>query len=148
MNLFDQIGEDIKKAMLAKDNVRRDTLRNVKKEFLEAKTAKAGDDFDDSQAIQILRKMVKKGEDAAQIFMTQNREDLAQEELSQVAVLKQYLPATMSVEEVEKVVSELISQLGVTSIKEMGKVMGAASKQLSGRTDNKTISEVIKKMLS
>ncbi len=148
MNLFDQIGEDIKKAMLAKDNVRRDTLRNVKKEFLEAKTAKAGDDFDDAQAIQILRKMVKKGEDAAQIFMTQNREDLAQEELSQVAVLKQYLPATMSVEEVEKVVSELISQLGVTSIKEMGKVMGAASKQLSGRTDNKTISEVIKKMLS
>lgn len=147
MNLFDQIGEDIKKAMLAKDNVRRDTLRNVKKEFLEAKTAKAGDDFDDAQAIQILRKMVKKGEDAAQIFMTQNREDLAQEELSQVAVLKQYLPATMSVEEVEKVVSELISQLGVTSIKEMGKVMGAASKQLSGRTDNKTISEVIKKML-
>ncbi|MCR4619391.1 MAG: GatB/YqeY domain-containing protein [Paludibacteraceae bacterium] len=148
MNLFDQIGEDIKKAMLAKDNVRRDTLRNVKKEFLEAKTAKAGDDFDDAQAIQILRKMVKKGEDAAQIFMTQNREDLAQEELSQVAVLKQYLPATMSVEEVEKVVSELISQLGVTSIKEMGKVMGAVSKQLSGRTDNKTISEVIKKMLS
>lgn len=148
MNLFDQIGEDIKKAMLAKDNVRRDTLRNVKKEFLEAKTAKAGDDFDDAQAIQILRKMVKKGEDAAQIFMTQNREDLAQEELSQVAVLKQYLPATMSVEEVGKVVSELISQLGVTSIKEMGKVMGAASKQLSGRTDNKTISEVIKKMLS
>ena len=148
MNLFDQIGEDIKKAMLAKDNVRRDTLRNVKKEFLEAKTVKAGDDFDDAQAIQILRKMVKKGEDAAQIFMTQNREDLAQEELSQVAVLKQYLPATMSVEEVGKVVSELISQLGVTSIKEMGKVMGAASKQLSGRTDNKTISEVIKKMLS
>ncbi len=148
MNLFDQIGEDIKKAMLSKDNVKRDTLRNVKKEFLEAKTAKGGDNFDDAQAIQILRKMVKKGEDAAQIFKEQHRDDLAQVELSQVEVMKQYLPVAMSLEEVEKEVSLIVAQVGVSSIKEMGKVMGVASKRMAGRADNKTISEVIKKLLS
>lgn len=148
MNLFDQIGEDIKKAMLAKDNVKRDTLRNVKKEFLEAKTAKGGDNFDDAQAIQIIRKMVKKGEDAAQIFKEQNRDDLAQAELSQVEVMKQYLPVAMSAEDMEREVSAIIAELGVSSIKEMGKVMGVASKQMAGKADNKTISEAIKKLLS
>ncbi len=148
MDLFEQIGEDIKKAMLAKDNVTRDTLRNVKKEFLEAKTAKGGDNFDDVQAIQILRKMVKKGEDAAQIFKDQNRADLAEEELAQVNVIKKYLPATMSAEDIEKAVKTIIDQVGATSIKEMGKVMGAASKALAGKADNKTISEVVKKLLA
>lgn len=148
MNLFDQIGEDIKKAMLAKDNVKRDTLRNVKKEFLEAKTAKGGDNFDDAQAIQIIRKMVKKGEDAAQIFKEQNRDDLAQAELSQVEVMKQYLPVAMSAEDMEREVSAIIAELGVSSIKEMGKVMGVASKKMAGKADNKTISEAIKKLLS
>lgn len=148
MTVFDQIGEDIKKAMLAHDSVTRDTLRNVKKEFLEAKTAKGGDSFDDAEAIKIITKMVKKGEDAAQVFKEQNRQDLADEELAQISVLKKYLPVQMSEEEVRKAVQEIITGLGITDIKEMGKVMGVASKQLAGKSDNRTISTIVRELLS
>ncbi|MCR5298513.1 MAG: GatB/YqeY domain-containing protein [Paludibacteraceae bacterium] len=148
MTVFDQIGEDIKKAMLAHDSVTRDTLRNVKKEFLEAKTAKGGDSFDDAEAIKIITKMVKKGEDAAQVFKEQNRQDLADEELAQISVLKKYLPVQMSEEEVRKAVQEIIAGLGITDIKEMGKVMGVASKQLAGKSDNRTISTIVRELLS
>lgn len=148
MTVFDQIGEDIKKAMLAHDSVTRDTLRNVKKEFLEAKTAKGGDSFDDAEAIKIITKMVKKGEDAAQVFKEQNRQDLADEELAQISVLKKYLPVQMSEAEVRKAVQEIIAGLGITDIKEMGKVMGVASKQLAGKSDNRTISTIVRELLS
>jgi uncharacterized protein YqeY len=148
MTVFDQIGEDIKKAMLAHDSVTRDTLRNVKKEFLEAKTAKGGDSFDDAEAIKIITKMVKKGEDAAQVFKEQNRQDLADEELAQISVLKKYLPVQMSEAEVRKAVQEIITGLGITDIKEMGKVMGVASKQLAGKSDNRTISTIVRELLS
>ena len=148
MTVFDQIGEDIKKAMLAHDSVTRDTLRNVKKEFLEAKTAKGGDSFDDAEAIKIITKMVKKGEDAAQVFKEQNRQDLADEELAQISVLKKYLPVQMSEEEVRKAVQEIIAGLDITDIKEMGKVMGVASKQLAGKSDNRTISTIVRELLS
>ena len=101
MNLFDKISEDIKAAMLAKDAVRRDTLRGVKKEFLEAKTSKAGNgELSDDDAMKIIVKMVKKGKDAADIFISQNRQDLADEELAQVAVLEGYLPKQMTDEEI------------------------------------------------
>jgi uncharacterized protein YqeY len=148
MTVFDQIGEDIKKAMLAHDSVTRDTLRNVKKEFLEAKTAKGGESFDEAEAIKIITKMVKKGEDAAQVFKEQNRQDLADEELAQISVLKKYLPVQMSEEEVRKAVQEIIAGLGITDIKEMGKVMGVASKQLAGKSDNRTISTIVRELLS
>ncbi|MBP5306856.1 MAG: GatB/YqeY domain-containing protein [Paludibacteraceae bacterium] len=147
MNVFDQIGEDIKKAMLAHDNVTRDALRNVKKEFLEAKTAKGGDTFDDAEAIKIITKMVKKGEDAAQVFKEQKRDDLAEEELAQIAVLKKYLPEQLSTEDVRKALQQIIADLGVSDVKEMGKVMGAASKQLAGKTDNRTISTIVRELL-
>ncbi len=140
MNLFDKISEDIKAAMLAKDAVRRDTLRGVKKEFLEAKTSKAGNgELSDDDAMKIIVKMVKKGKDAADIFISQNRQDLADEELAQVAVLEGYLPKQMTDEELTSAIKDIIAQTGATSAKDMGKVMGVASKSLSGKADRKSV---------
>ncbi|MEG1617642.1 MAG: GatB/YqeY domain-containing protein [Bacteroidales bacterium] len=149
MNLFDQISNDIKAAMLAKDAVRRDTLRGVKKEFLEAKTAKGGSgELADDEALKIITKMVKKGKDAADIFTQQNRPDLAGEELAQVAVLEGYLPKQMSDEELTAAVKEIITEVGATGPKEMGKVMGVASKKLAGLAEGKLISEKVKSLLA
>ena len=149
MTLFDQISEDIKKAMLAKDAVRRDTLRGVKKEFLEAKTSKAGNgELSDDDAMKIIVKMVKKGKDAAEIFTAQNRPDLANDELAQVAVLEDYLPKQMTDEELTAAVKEIIAQTGAASPKDMGKVMGVASKTLSGKAEGKAISEKVKTLLA
>lgn len=149
MNLFDKISEDIKAAMLAKDAVRRDTLRGVKKEFLEAKTSKAGNgELSDDDAMKIIVKMVKKGKDAAEIFISQSRQDLADEELAQVAVLEEYLPKQMSDEELTAAIKEIIAQTGATSPKEMGKVMGVASKSLAGKAEGKAISEKVKTLLA
>ncbi len=149
MNLFDKISEDIKAAMLAKDAVRRDTLRGVKKEFLEAKTSKAGNgELSDDDAMKIIVKMVKKGKDAADIFISQNRQDLADEELAQVAVLEGYLPKQMTDEELTSAIKDIIAQTGATSAKDMGKVMGVASKSLSGKAEGKAISEKVKTLLA
>ncbi|MGL4992593.1 MAG: GatB/YqeY domain-containing protein [Bacteroidales bacterium] len=149
MNLFDKISEDIKKSMLAKDKLRTETLRGVKKEFIEAKTAKGAEgDFTDEQAIKILQKMQKQRKDAADIFQNQNREDLAEKEIQEVAIIAEYLPKPMSSQELEAAVLEIIKECGATSAKEMGKVMGAASKALSGKSDGKAISEMVKKLLS
>lgn len=149
MALFEQISDDIKKAMLAKDKVALEALRGVKKEFLEAKTAKGGNgDLTDEVAVKILQKMAKQGKDAATIFKEQNRDDLAQEYLAQVAVYERYLPAQMTDEELDKAVREIIAQVGATSIQEMGKVMGVATKQLAGKTEGRLISEKVKALLS
>ncbi|MGL4410685.1 MAG: GatB/YqeY domain-containing protein [Bacteroidales bacterium] len=149
MNLFDKISEDIKKSMLAKDKLRTETLRGVKKEFIEAKTAKGAEgDFTDEQAIKILQKMQKQRKDAAEIFETQNRADLAEKEILEVAIIAEYLPQPMSEQELEAAVLEIIKECGATSAKEMGKVMGAASKALSGKSDGKAISAMVKKLLS
>ena len=149
MSLFDQISDGIKAAMLAKDPVRRDTLRGVKKEFLEAKTSKGGDgELSDDDAMKIIVKMVKKGKDAAEIFISQNRQDLADEELAQVAVLEGFLPKQMTDEELTAAVKEIIAQTGATSSKDMGKVMGVASKSLSGKAEGKAISEKVKTLLA
>lgn len=147
--LFDQISEDIKKAMLARDAVRRDTLRNVKKEFLEAKTAGGSNgELSDADALKIIQKMVKKGQDAAQIFISQNRQDLADEEMAQVKVLEEYLPKALSLEEVEERVKAVIAEVGATGPKDMGKVMKPANAALAGQADGKTISEVVKRLLA
>lgn len=146
--LFDQVSKDIVAAMKAKDKVRLEALRNIKKVFIEAKTAPgANDTLDDAAALKILQKLAKRGNDSAALYKGQNREDLAEAELAQVAVIESYLPKPMSSEEIENAVKDIISQTGASSIKEMGKVMGIASKQLAGKADGKTISEIVKKLL-
>ena len=135
--------------MKAKDKVRLEALRNIKKVFIEAKTAPgANDTLDDAAALKILQKLAKQGNDSAALYKGQNREDLAEAELAQVAVIESYLPKPMSSEEIENAVKDIISQTGASSIKEMGKVMGIASKQLAGKADGKTISEIVKKLLA
>ncbi len=149
MALFEQISKDIVVAMKNKDAVRRDALRNVKKVFLEAKTAPGhGDELTDEEAMKILQKLAKQGREAADIFVQQNRQDLADAELAQVAVYSEYLPKPLTEAELESAVRGIIDSLGVTSIKEMGKVMGVATKQLAGKADGKAIGACVKKILS
>ena len=149
MNLFDQISEDIKKAMLARNHAELEALRGVKKEFLEAKTAKGGNgELSDEAAVRILQKMSKQGKEAAALFREQNRNDLAEEYLAQVAVYERYLPAQMSADELEKVLRDIIAQVGATSPQEMGKVMGVATKQLAGKAAGRAISETVKRLLT
>lgn len=149
MSIFDQISKDIIAAMKAKDAVRRDALRNVKKVFLEAKTAPgAGDELSDADAMKILQKLAKQGREAADIFIQQGRQDLADAELAQVAVYADYLPKQLSAAELEVEVKAVIEETGATSIKEMGKVMGLATKKLSGRADGRAVSECVKRLLS
>ena len=149
MALFDIVSKDIVAAMKAKDKVRLEALRNIKKVFIEAKTAPgANDTLDDAAAMKILQKLAKQGNDSAALYRNQNREDLAEAELAQVAVIESYLPKPLSVEEIEEAVKGIIAETGATSIKEMGKVMGAANKLLAGKADGKTISDVVKKLLA
>lgn len=149
MNLFDRISADIKSAMLAKDKVRLETLRGVKKEFLEAKTAPGSDgELSDDNALKILVKMVKQRKESAQIYNEQNRPELAQDELAQAAVIEEYLPKQLSDAELTEALKAIIAQVGATSTKEMGKVMGVASKQLAGKAEGRAISAKVKELLS
>lgn len=149
MALFEQISEDIKAAMKARDKVALETLRNVKKVFLEAKTAPgANDTLTDEDALKLMQKLVKQGKDAAQIYVDQNRQDLADEELAQVAVIERYLPKMLSTEELEAAVKQIIEAVGATSMKDMGKVMGTATKQLAGKAEGRAINEMVKKLLA
>jgi uncharacterized protein YqeY len=149
MNLFDQITADIKTAMLAKDAVKLDALRGIKKEFLEAKTAKGGNgELSDETAIKILTKMVKQRKDAAGIFAQQNRPDLAEKEIAEATVISTYLPQQLSETELENIIKKIISDLNAEGAKDMGKVMGIASKQLAGKAEGRLISEVVKRLLS
>lgn len=135
--------------MKAKDKVRLEALRNIKKVFLEAKTAPgANDTLEDADAMKILQKLAKQGHDSADLYAGQNRADLAEAELAQVAVIESYLPQPLTTEEIEAAVKDIIAQTGAQSIKEMGKVMGVASKQLAGRADGKAISEAVKRLLA
>lgn len=147
--LFDQISEDIKKAMLAKDKVALDALRGIKKEFLEAKTAKGGDgELHDEKALQILQKMVKQRKESAQMFLDANRPELADDELAQCKVIERYLPAMMTEEELTAALTEIIAQVGATSPQDMGKVMGVATKQLAGRAEGKAINLKVRELLA
>lgn len=149
MDLFEKVSEDIKNAMKAKDKVALETLRNVKKVFLEAKTALgANDTLTDADALKLIQKLVKQGKDSAAIYVEQKRQDLAEAELAQVAVLEKYLPKQMSAEELEAELKKIIAEVGATSPKEMGKVMGVASKALAGRAEGRAISEAVKKLLA
>ena len=149
MTLFDQISEDIKAAMKARDKVRLETLRNIKKVFLEAKTAPgANDTLEDADALKILQKLAKQGRETAQTYIDNNRQDLADEELAQVKVIEEYLPKPLSADEIEGIVKGIIEQTGASSMKDMGKVMGMASKKMAGRADGRAISTIVKKLLA
>jgi uncharacterized protein YqeY len=147
MDLFEQVSEDIKNAMKAKDKVALETLRNVKKFFLEAKTAPGANDTD-ADALKIMQKLVKQGKDSATIYVQQGRQDLADVELEQVKVIEKYLPQQMSAEELEKELKAIIAQVGAAGPKDMGKVMGVASKALAGRAEGRMISETVKRLLN
>jgi len=149
MDLFDKISADIKSAMLAKDKVRLETLRGIKKEFLEAKTAKGAEGvLTDDHATKILAKMVKQRRETATIYAEQNRPELAENELAEAAVIEEYLPKQLSDEELTAELRKIIAQTGATDPKEMGKVMGVASKALAGRADGKVISAKVRELLS
>ena len=149
MELYDIISNDIKEAMKAKDKVALDTLRNIKKVLLEATTAPgAGDTVSDETAIKIIQKLVKQGKESAELFQSQNRAELAAEELAQVAVMEKYLPKQMSEEEIAAALKEIIAQVGADKPQDMGKVMGVATKQLAGKADGKTISAIVKQLLA
>ena len=147
--LFDRISEDIKKAMLAKDRVALDALRGVKKEFLEAKTAKGGDgELHDDQALKILQKLVKQRKESAEMYTSAGRPELADEELQQMAVIERYLPKQLSEEELETRLKAIIAEVGAAGTQDMGKVMGKATKELAGLADGKAISMKVKALLS
>lgn len=149
MTLFDQISEDIKKAMLAKDRVALDALRGAKKEFLEAKTAKGSDgDLKDEQAVRILQKMIKQRKESAEMYAQAGRQELADNEMAQVKVIEQYLPKQMSEEELTAALQLIIQQVGAQGPQDMGKVMGTATKQLAGKAEGKAISMKVKELLN
>ena len=146
--LFEQISNDIKEAMKARDKVRLETLRNIKKVFLEAVTAPGANDvLEDADALKILQKLAKQGKEAAATFTQQARQDLADAELAQVKVIEEYLPKALSEAEIEVKVKEIIAQTEASTMKDMGRVMGLASKQLAGLADGGAISAIVKRLL-
>lgn len=147
--LFDKVSGDIKTAMLARDKVALESLRGMKKEFLEAKTSKGSDGtLSDEVAVKILQKMVKQRKESAQIYTEQNRADLAENELAEAAVIEKYLPVQMTDIELEVAVVAIIAEVGATGPQDLGKVMGVASKQLVGKTEGRLISEKVKTLLA
>lgn len=148
MNLFDQISNDIKEAMKARDKVRLEALRNVKKYFLEAKTAPgAADELTDDAALKIIQKLVKQGKDSATLYTEQGRADLAEAELAQVAAIEVYLPKQMTEGELTAALQGIIAETGAAGPKDMGRVMGVATKQLAGRAEGRAISAKVKALL-
>jgi len=149
MTLFEQINEDIKAAMKAREKVRLEALRNLKKLMLEERAAKgAGTELSDSESLKLIQKLVKQGRDAAEIYSSQNRADLAEQELAQVAALECYLPVQMSPEELTTAIREIISRTGAQSVKDMGRVMGIASAELAGKADGKDIASKVREILA
>jgi uncharacterized protein YqeY len=149
MDLFETINAAIKTAMLAKDKVRLQALRGIKKEFLEAKTAPGSDgNLSDETAMKVLVKMAKQRRESARIYTEQNRADLAETELAECAVIEEYLPKPLTSEELEAALREIIAKVGASSPADMGKVMGAATKALAGRADGKAISACVRSLLS
>lgn len=148
-NLFDQVSSDIRTAMKARDKVRLEALRNIKKYFIEAKTAPgANDTLEDATALKILQKLAKQGEESADTYAKAKRQDLADVELAQVAVIKEYLPKPLTEEEITAQVKDIIAQTGAQDMKDMGKVMGQATKQMAGKADGKVISTIVRQLLA
>ena len=149
MTLEQQIQEDIKAAMKAKDTVALSAIRAVKGEILLFKTSEGGSkDVTDGDILKMIQKLIKQRKEAAEQFVAAGRQELADNELGEAAIMERYLPKQLSVEEVRIKVQEIISQVGATSIKDMGKVMGAANKALAGLSDGRTISGVVKELLA
>lgn len=147
MGLQQMVMDQIKTAMKAKDTVALESLRAIKSALLLAKTSGDGELSTDDE-VKLVQKLVKQRKDSATIFSEQGREDLAAPELAQVKVLEQFLPEQLSVEEIEKVVEQVIANTGASGMKDMGKVMGMVSKELAGKADGKTISNIVKKKLA
>lgn len=149
MDLFETVNNDIKKAMLARDKVKLEALRGIKKEFLEAKTAPgAGGELSEADAVKILVRMAKQRRESARIYTEQNRPELAENELAEVAVIEDYLPKQLSESELEAELVKIIEATGASSPADMGKVMGVASKALAGRAEGRAISAKVKELLS
>jgi uncharacterized protein YqeY len=148
MSLEIKINEDIKTAMLAREKDKLEALRAVKSAVLMAKTEKTGGAIDEDTEIKMLQKMVKQRKEAAEIYLSQSRQDMADAELFQASVIEAYLPTQLSAAEIEVALKEIIAETGATSAKEMGKVMGLASQRLSGKADGKLIAQLVKEMLS
>lgn len=149
MDLFDTISADIKSAMLTRDKVRLEALRGIKKEFLEAKSAPgAAGILADADAMKILVRMAKQRRESARIYSEQNRPELAEGELAEVAVIEQYLPKALTPEELDAELRAIIAAVGAKGPQDMGRVMGTATKALAGRADGRAISAAVKTLLS
>ena len=149
MSLQEKVMQELKTAMKTKDQVSLESLRAIKSALLLAQTEKgAGGAISEQEELKILQKLVKQRKDSAAIFQEQGREDLAAPELAQAAVIEKFLPKQLSEEEIEEVVDRVISQTGATEMKDMGKVMGMATKELAGKADGKTISGIVRKKLA
>ena len=148
MSLFDTINTDIKHAMLNKEKEKLEALRSIKAAFLIAKTEKAGVELTPEKEISIIQKLVKQRKDSATLYIENNRPELAEKENAEGEFISFYLPKQMSQDEITEEVSSIISELGASSMKNMGKVMGFASKKMAGKADGKLISEIVKKLLS
>ena len=144
--LEEKIQQDIKAAMLAKDSVALASVRGIKAAILLAKTSEGAKELDDAAIVKIIQKLVKQRKESAEIYTQQNRPELAQNELAEVAVMEKYLPRQLSEAEIEEKVKEIMAQVGATSIADMGKVMGVATKALAGQADGKVISALVRKM--
>ncbi|WP_140936680.1 GatB/YqeY domain-containing protein [Sphingobacterium lumbrici] len=148
MSLEQKINQDIKAAMIAKDNARLRGLRAVKAAILLAKTEKGGsEEVSEETEIKVLQKLVKQRKESAEIYKAQGREDLLQIEVEEQEVIEEYLPKQLDRSEIEDIIKEIISSTGASGIKDMGKVMGTANQKLAGQADGKTISEVVKSLL-
>lgn len=148
MTIEEQVNEGIKNAMKAHDKIRLETMRNIKKVILEAKTRPgANDQIDDAECIRLIQKLAKQGKESAEIYKQQGREDLYEQESGQVAVLEEFLPKQMDEAELTEALKAIIAEVGASSAKDMGKVMGVATKKLAGLADGKAISAKVKKLL-
>ena len=148
MSLINQIDQDIKQAMLAKQEARLRGLRAIKSALLLARTEKgASEDITQETEIKVLQKLIKQRKESSDIYKAQNREDLYRIETEEMEVIEAYLPKQMDRAEIEAYLKELIARVSATSVKDMGKVMGAANKELAGKADGKTISEVVRQLL-
>jgi len=149
MSLKSQIEEGIKTAMKAKDSLTLEALRAVKSKILLEQTSKGGtDELTEEQEIKLLQSLIKQRRDSAEQFKNAGRTELAEKELAEIAVIEKFLPAQLSHEEVRAIIEQIIKAVGATSAKEMGKVMGVASKELAGKADNKIVSEIVKSLLN
>jgi len=149
MALLNNLTDELKAAMRAKDTLKLEALRAIKSAVLLAKTASAGDaELSEEEEIKLLQKLVKQRKDSALIFREQNRDDLATPEEAQAEVIAKFLPEQLTTEAIEKIIDDIIAKTGAEGMKDMGKVMGMASKEMAGKADGKTISTIVKQILN